>query len=177
MDRSGYQALRRRYQPTTIKLAIIAESPPSSGKYFYDPTGSTGEPLFTALMQQLRFEPRNGKARNKKKGLAEFQRRGWILIDATYQPVNDLTESSRNKIIDRDYPRLRSDLESLITDRSTPIILVKANVYRLLKRKLMNDRFNVINHCIVVYFPANGHQKQFHRQFGAVMRSEKRRTA
>jgi hypothetical protein len=60
----------------------IAESPPASGKYFYDPTGATSEWLFAALMKQIGFSPSN-----KEEGLREFQRRGWILIDATYEPV------------------------------------------------------------------------------------------
>ena len=30
---------------------------PASGGYFYDPTGALGEPLFAALMKQLRLSP------------------------------------------------------------------------------------------------------------------------
>jgi hypothetical protein len=42
-DRDHYLRLRRDYQPENIKLVIIAESPPASGKYFYDTTGSAKE--------------------------------------------------------------------------------------------------------------------------------------
>jgi hypothetical protein len=83
MKRSEYLDLRRLYEPQSlVRLVIIAESPPASGKYFYDPTGATSEWLFAALMKQIGFSPSN-----KEEGLREFQRRGWILIDATYEPV------------------------------------------------------------------------------------------
>src|SRR5262245_3929421 len=84
-DRNEYHDLRLQYAPQSTKLVIVAESPPASGKYFYDPTGATSEPLFAALMKQLRFS-----ASRKEDGLREFQRRGWVLVDATYEPVNHL---------------------------------------------------------------------------------------
>jgi hypothetical protein len=55
MQRSEYLFLRRKYEPSSVKLAIIAESPPVSGKYFYNPNGTVSESLFAALMLQLRF--------------------------------------------------------------------------------------------------------------------------
>jgi hypothetical protein len=85
MQRSEYLALRNEFQPDSVRLVIVAESLPTSGKYFYNPTGAITEPLFEALMQQLGFAPDT-----KESGLREFQRRGWVLIDATYEPVNAL---------------------------------------------------------------------------------------
>jgi hypothetical protein len=100
--RSEYLAFRRSFEPESIRLAIVAESPPASGKYFYNPTGSLSEPLFTALMKQLGFSPTTMEG-----GLREFQQRGWVLVDATYEPVNALRGADRNKVIVRDYPLLR----------------------------------------------------------------------
>jgi hypothetical protein len=98
--RNRYLDLRRRYEPESIRLVIIAESPPASGKYFYDPAGAPSEPLFAALMGQLHLSPLT-----KEEGLRGFQRSGWVLVDATYEPVNKLiSKSSRNRVIDRDYP-------------------------------------------------------------------------
>ena len=84
-DREYYLRFRREYEPENVRLVIVAESPPASGKYFYDPTGSTKEPLFAALMRQLGLSPIN-----KEAGLRELQQRGWILVDATYQQVDKL---------------------------------------------------------------------------------------
>jgi hypothetical protein len=161
--RSEYLDLRHRYEPRSVKLAVIAESPPASGLYFYDPTGSPREPLFAALMKQLGLSPTT-----KEAGLREFQRSGWVLVDATYEPVNELPRPSRDRIIDRDYALLRDDLAALMSDRSTPLILIKENICRILEPKLARDGFNVLNRGRVIYFPASGRQKDFFRQFGAI---------
>jgi hypothetical protein len=164
--RNEYIDLRHRYEPGSIRLVVIAESPPASGLYFYDPTGALSEPLFAAMMRQLRPSPRT-----KEDGLRGFQRSGWVLVDATYEAVNKLTGSSRDRVIDRDYPLLRADLTTLISDRSIPLVLIKENVCRILEPKLAKDGFNVLNGGRVIYFPGTGRQKDFHRQFGAIPES------
>ncbi len=164
--RNEYLDLRRPYEPESIRLVIIAESPPASGLYFYDPTGARTEPLFAALMRQLRLSPLM-----KEDGLREFRRSGWLLVDATYEPVNERTGSWKDRVIDRDYPLLRDDLAKLISDRSIPLVLIKANVCRILEPKLAKDGFNVLNGGRVIPFPSTGHQKEFHQQFGAILES------
>jgi hypothetical protein len=42
--KSHYHKLRARYQPVKIKLVFLLESPPASGKYFYDPAGKPPNP-------------------------------------------------------------------------------------------------------------------------------------
>jgi hypothetical protein len=170
MDRNYYLSLRQVYAPKPPRLVIIAESPPASGLYFYDPKGKTTEPLFAALMRQLRLHPRS-----KDEGLREFQRVGWILIDATYRPINALSGTARARVIEKDYPLLKSDLEQLLCGRSVPIILIKANVCRALEPKLKADRFNVLNNRQLIYFPASGQQKQFEHVFDEISEAYKPR--
>jgi hypothetical protein len=168
-DRDHYLRLRRDYQPENIKLVIVAESPPASGKYFYDPTGSSKEPLFAAIMQQLGISPTT-----KKVGLRELQERGWVLVDATYQPVDKLDKHAshdRDAVIARDYPLLIDDLVNLTPNRSIPVVLIKANVCRILEPLLSKDGFHVLNGGKVIYFPSNGRQTDFKNQFGAVVSS------
>ena len=162
--RSEYLDLRHHYEPRSVKLVVIAESPPASGLYFYDPTGALSEPLFAALMKQLRLSPTT-----KEEGLREFQRSGWVLVDATYEPVNKVTRSRRDRIIDRDYPLLREDLATLMSNQLTPLVLIKANVCRILESRLAQDGFNVLNRGRVIYFPSTGRQKDFFQQFGAIL--------
>lgn len=145
--RNHYLDLRRRYEPKIIRLVVVAESPPASGLYFYDPAGAPSEPLFAALMKQLRLSPTT-----KEHGLCGFQRSGWVLVDATYEPVDKLNRSrSRDRIIERDYTLLREHLVALMPDRSIPLILIKENVCRILERKLVEDGFNVLNRGSVIY--------------------------
>ena len=90
-QRDEYLSMRRKFEPTTVTLAIVAESPPVGGKYFYDPAGKVSEPLFNALMKQLGVKPKT-----KIDGLREFQSRGWVLVDATYEPVNALDKTDKD---------------------------------------------------------------------------------
>lgn len=83
-------------------------------------------------MRQLRLRPAT-----KHEGLGAFQRRGWVLVDATYQPVNILDARNRKAVIIRDYPLLRDDLRTLAPERD---ILIKANVCALLEPKLTAGR-------------------------------------
>ena len=165
--RAEYLALRRKFTPERLKLVVVAESPPASGRYFYDAAGSHGEPLFAALMKLL-----GHSSETKEDGLQKFGRNGWLLVDATYTPVNTLDDSDRNRMIVEHYPLLRDDLESLMSDRSTPLILIKANVCKILEPRLLKDGFNVINCGHRIYFPAMGHQGKFLDQVRAVLSSE-----
>jgi hypothetical protein len=168
LTRMDYLALRQRFRPETPRLLIIAESPPVGGKYFYNPQGLRTEPLFAALTTQL-----GTPCASKEEGLRNFQQSGWLLVDATYQPVNvkGYSSSQRNKIIEADYPHLLEDLEGITPDRSVPVILVKANICRLLKSKLTQDRFRVLNGNAIVPFPSTGHQVKFGDQFSTILRS------
>jgi hypothetical protein len=83
VERNEYLAKRREFEPESVTLVIVAESPPISGNYFYNPNGEVSEQLFKALMEQLGVKPKT-----KLEGLREFQNRGWVLLDATYEPVN-----------------------------------------------------------------------------------------
>jgi hypothetical protein len=166
-DRDYYLHLRREYEPENINLVIVAESPPASGKYFYDPTGSPKEPLFAAIMLQLGLAPID-----KEAGLLALQEKGWVLVDATYQPVDKISKGAshdRDEVIVRDYPLLLDDLASLMPDRSIPLVLIKANVCRTLEPLLLKDGFTVLNGGRAIYFPSHGQQSKFKNQFAAAL--------
>src|SRR5262249_43022212 len=77
-----YHEMRRPFEPTTVKLVLLAESPPApnkrgESKYFYNPTGSARESLFEATMKALGIDCGG----DKEKGLHELRRRGVLLLD------------------------------------------------------------------------------------------------
>ena len=84
--------------------------------------------------------------------------------------MNALSDTKRNEIISRDYASLRSDLSGLMSGRSIPIVIIKANVCRVLEPKLIGDGFNVLNKGDPVYFPSSGQQKEFQHQFATVVK-------
>ncbi len=161
MDKEQYLSLRKKYLPEKLKLVFVLESPPASGLYFYDENGKTSEPLFAAMMKLLNFSEKN-----KKEGLEFFQKEGYIIVDATYEPVNRLKGKQRNDVILRDFDALIEDLENLTPGKQVPIVLVKANICRLLEQRLEHHGFKVKNNGIVVPFPSTGQQKKFHEEIG-----------
>jgi hypothetical protein len=105
----------------------------------------------------LELEPKT-----KDEGLKEFASRGFLLVDATYTPVNypNISSKERNRIILGDFPMLLKDLQMLI-EASTAVVLVKANVCELLEGKLSDHGFTVLNHGRRIPFPSNGRQREF----------------
>ena len=164
MRRSEYLFLRRKFEPPSVKLVIVAESPPSSGKYFYNPEGTASEPL-AALMLQLRFAPTS-----KESGLRESSKKGVGSGRRDVRAGERRRQGSR-RVVTRDYHLLRDDLAAMLPDRSIPIALVKENICRLLERRLTKDGFNVLNRGHVIYFPSTERQKDFQRQFSEILKT------
>lgn len=158
MTRADYIQLRDRYLPKLRKIVFVLESPPKSGLYFYNPDGSVSEPLFRAMMKDVL----EVGAATKSEGLEEFASRGYLLVDATYAPVNHdhLSLRERNKLIVADLPLLLEDLRKH-TEVSTGVVLVKANICELLEPMLTDSGFTVLNRGTTVPFPSTGNQTKF----------------
>jgi hypothetical protein len=158
-DKAYYIELRDKYKPSKIRVIFVLESPPISGTYFYDTDGRTSEPLFSAMMKVIGYEPAS-----KAKGLGAFSKRGLFLVNATYRPVNHIrNQKERNEAILSDLPELIQDLERTIGKRRTKIVLVKANICRRLEEPLKAAGLNVINNATIIPFPSHGNQNTFHQ--------------
>lgn len=165
MDKEYYLKFRNKYLPETMKLIFILESPPASGKYFYDKTGKKTEPLFKELMKALDYEPID-----KEDGLNFFKGKGYLLVDSTYKPVNNLKGKERANIILSDFSELLADLEGINPAKKTPIVLVKVNICKLLEGRLLSKGFIVLNKGKVVPFPSTGQQKRFQAEICNILK-------
>lgn len=166
MNKDYHLEKRRKYLPKELKLIFIAESPPISGNYFYDSNGKISEQLFRAMIIDIIGE----KTSSKAEGLSKFQEAGYLLVDAVYKPVNkELTEKKRNNIIIEGYPDLLTDLSNLSPGKDVPLLLIKANICRLLEPKLVDDGFTVLNHGAIIPFPGSGQQKNFKEKIGPIL--------
>jgi len=163
-----YLQFRERYLPEHRKVIFVLESPPKSGLYFYKPDGAVSEPLFSAMMKDvLEIKPKT-----KEEGLREFASRGFLLIDATYKPVNHphLSHGERNALILEDFPLLVEELRKH-AEPETGVVLVKVNVCELLEQKLIDGGFRVLNHGTKIPFPSTGQQKNFRKAVRQVLGS------
>jgi hypothetical protein len=53
--------------------------------------------------------------------------------------------------------------------REVPLVLIKANVCRLLEPRLKKDGFRVLNKDRIIPFPSTGHQLDFDQQFREIV--------
>jgi hypothetical protein len=163
LGRGYYRRLRKKYTPQRIKLAIVAESPPSSGKYFYDANGKVGEPLFKALMKhevttQTRVVPLYVLGL-----LTRFGQLVHRLVGGVHKNPAFLLKAVKAVCFCRGRV-----LEADVLGRP-PLILIKKNVCQILEPMLADEGFNVLNRGRVVYFPSHGRQTAFHRQFKQIL--------
>ncbi len=166
LSKKAYIAMRGKYTPKKIRVIFVLESPPESGKYFYNLNGKISEPLFRAMMGLI-----GCKSSDKSLGLAGFVKSGFIIVDATYVPVNHSRNiRERNQVILESYPDLVKDLRAVTKNKKTPIILVKANICELLANPLKADGFNVINDGVRIPFPASGQQTRFRERVAVVFK-------
>ncbi|MDT8067944.1 MAG: hypothetical protein ROO76_07215 [Terriglobia bacterium] len=164
MDKSDYIRLRDRFTPENPTVIFILESPPASGLYFYNPDGKTTEPLFKAMMKDVL-----GKfPSTKEEGLQDFAAKGYLIIDATYTPVNNLGDPEADAIIVRDFLQLLEELRAH-AQPSTKIVLVKTNICRLLEKRLDEEGFRVLNGGVTIPFPSTGQQSKFREKIQRVL--------
>jgi hypothetical protein len=166
MDTSAFIfGLRERYRPEKIKVLFIAESPPKSNddevRFFYNPRQERWDYLYRAVMKAV-FTDFEYSPREKDNWLHKFKEHGYYLIDATDYPVNDLPSASaerRHKIEDAAKAKL-AEIAKLLVSKSTPILLIKKNVFAAFNCPLREAGYNVVNASFLP-FPAQGHQQEF----------------
>lgn len=164
--RADYLRFRAPYLPKQREIIFVLESPPKSGLYFYNSEGKVSEPLFSAMMKDVI----GIKPESKDQGLREFASRGFLLIDATYAPVNHdhLSVHERNRRILADLPILLEELREYVGPE-TGVVLVKANICTLLGPILTSHGFPILNRGRTIPFRSNGQQNKFREAVRQVM--------
>lgn len=154
---------REKYLPEKIRILLVAEQPPINlDRFFYYENVKEHDWLFLGVMKVLdpvkcRLYLDGGRQSQDKRAMLEnFRRADFFLMDMFDSP---LVEDQKDDFIDR-----ISALESEgRLDKSVPVILIKANVYDNLYRKLKILGYNVVNQRIP--FPGSGQQKNFDNAF------------
>src|SRR5713226_4789369 len=99
---ASFNRSRRKYRPRKVRFLIIAESPPSSGGFFYFPKTIGKDHLFRETMKALELWPRNEPMRrgvDKRSMLRRFQSMGFYLLDTCVSPVDKLPPFERKKAV------------------------------------------------------------------------------
>jgi hypothetical protein len=101
---SWYDKLRSEYTPATLRVLLIAESPPdplgSDRRFFYSPVLAGHDNLFRGVALAAYGATNDDLKRSGKVPiLRRLQADGFLLIDAVEYPVNHLPSSERRKAI------------------------------------------------------------------------------
>lgn len=136
--------------PSNVRVLLVAESPPDSGKFFYVDSRMT---KFTLRA----FEKAYGLKFNGSADFLEyFKDCGCYLDDLTEKPVNKLQDAIREQLIISGVDALAERIRQM-----QPKVVV--TVLRKIKRHvdLAIEKSGVTTKNFVTPFPGNGHQNKY----------------
>ena len=157
---TNFNRARRKYRPRKIRLLLIAESPPSSGGFFYFPTTIGKDHLFRETMKALDLWPENEPMRkgvDKRPMLLRFQSMGLYLLDTCDFPVDKMRPRDRREAVLEQIPRLVNDV---IEANPLRILVVKSSIFNPVVIALRESGFqSQILNSGPVPFPSHGNQR------------------
>jgi hypothetical protein len=162
-DADEAQRARRRraraaekYRPTEIKLLLVAEAPPAAlDRYFYFDDVREQDSLFRYIARSiLKAEPTRA---NKSELLGRLRDRGVFLTDLKQDPVDGGS-------LEMEVSGLVRRIRKLDPGK---IIVIKASVYDLVYRALVEARLPVVDQRVP--FPGSGQQRRFEALFGRAL--------
>jgi hypothetical protein len=159
-----YTIARNKYKPGKVKVLFIAESPPSSGGYFYSWKAIGKDHLFRETMKALQIWPIDRPLRkgcDKRPMLNEFRKVGFFLIDTCDFPVDKLYSRQRRLSTTQGASTLPGRVKSLDPDR---ILIVKKTVFKPATQALSDAGFgDRILNPKPLPFPSHGNQRKYRR--------------
>ena len=163
-----YTQARSKYRPETVRVLLLAEAPPCAlDRFFYFEDVKKQDSLFLETMGVLypdlkkRYLARGRQTELKEELLETFKADGYWLLDLCGIPTSIVEGPSQ-----KDVQSLLKILDREI-EKSTPIILIKANVYDACYKELKAADYRVIDERMP--FPGSGQQGVFRERFVAAL--------
>jgi len=159
---TNFGRARRKYRPHKIRFLLIAESPPSSGGFFYFETTIGKDHLFRETMKALEFWPHNQpmhRGVDKRSMLRRFQSMGFYLLDTCVSPVDRMRPGDRRKTVLAQTHRLVKDVTKA---NPSHIFIVKSSIFSPVSKALKESGFlpRLLN-VRPVPFPSHGNQRVY----------------
>jgi hypothetical protein len=159
---TDFSRARRKYRPRKILFLFIAESPPSSGGFFYFGTTIGKDHLFRETMKALEFWPEDKPMRrgvDKRSILRRFQSMGFYLLDTCVFPVDKLRPIERRSAVLSQTPRLINDV---IKANPLHIFIVKSSIFNPVGIALSEAGLSTrVLNTGPVPFPSHGNQRVY----------------
>jgi hypothetical protein len=154
-DRSKLETLRRRYCPSCVQVLFVGESPPASGRFFYQ--GDSG--LYRAMRDV--FQAVDPSITNET-FLEAFRDLGCYLVDLCPTPVDRLDPKSR-----RDACRISEPSLSRVIVRLKPQTIV--TVVRSIEHNVSQAASDANWHGTLIHLPYPGRWSQHKAAFAVAM--------
>lgn len=142
-----YETLRLEYKPATIKILLIAESPPDPGvgsrRFFYAPDLSQHDNLFRGVAEALYGAEPGFNVHAKVAVLRRIQGDGFWLVDALERPVNYLPGVEKSLLLRASVPLLVDRCAALAPLRG--VILCKRVLYDLAAHSMRDAGLQVLH--------------------------------
>jgi len=159
---TDFSHARQKYRPRKVLFLLIAESPPSSGGFFYFATTIGKDHLFRETMKALEFWPENEPMRrgvDKRSMLRRLQSMGLYLLDTCVSPVDKLRPSERRKAVLSQAPRL---IDDVIKANPLHIFIVKSSIFKPVSIALREAGLLIrVLNTGPVPFPSHGNQRVY----------------
>ncbi len=173
-----YDETRQLYKPKTVKVLLIAESPPpaadiQSSRHFYrSEKVRRDDRLFVNTMKALYPEITDLSEPDieaqKEQLLRRFQSDGWYMIEALEESqVHEVTKKQRQTRIDASLPSLLERVKKLAS-KNTAIILIKSNVFEVAAEPLRKAGFKVLNKELLDY-PGHFNQRAYREKLAGLI--------
>jgi hypothetical protein len=152
--------IRKSYQPKKIKLLLIGESPPESGKFFYLESSMT---TFTQRAFENTFKL---SFKNHKEFLQFFKKKGCYLDDLSLIPVNGIPPLRKEEVLSGS---ILSLAKRLTFHKPEIVVIVLKRIERKVNEALDLSRIQCERY--ILPFPGNGHQNKYIQELSKILKS------
>ncbi len=122
------EALRERYRPAQVNLLFVGESPPASGRFFYQADSGLYRAFLSAFTVAF-------PCIRSASFLDSFQALGCYLVDLCRSPVDDLDPGERKRICAEGEDRLAKTIQFL---QPKTIITVVRSIFTNVERSVQS---------------------------------------
>jgi uracil-DNA glycosylase len=121
---TNWEALRRAYRPERVKMLFVGESPPMSGRFFYNRDSGLYRAVRDAFHQV-------DSSINDENFLTVFRGAGCYLVDACLQPVDRMKPAARRNACLDGEPRLTRRIRAMQPETIVTLVRsIQKNVER-----------------------------------------------
>ena len=149
------EQLRQRYRPQRVRMLFIGESPPASGRFFYQADSG----LYRAFRDVFALAD---PTINDGNFLKRFQRRGCYLIDLCARPVDDLAPKQRRAACRRGEAALAESIRQL---RPQILVILLRSIQPNVRRALQSAGWS----GDVIEVPYPGRWKRHRQKFTEIL--------